>query len=480
VPKVELVPITSWSAREKSPASAHDTAAAPAPRGIGGWLILPAIGLVCGPVYRAFGIVLLQLVGQSLSKEGELQAAFTVVTILSSGMLVFQVFVAITFFRCLRFVPGLMIALYVALVLENFIGFFVLYSATREYPDPKDLLASVLAAAIWIPYFLLSRRVKATFVNGPERVVREVSEPVPPGPDWGLWKCLKMLLWNPTEHSEEENLRFSYLRAIEWANWPVWLSRVAVPVLLIWQPWYAVVGALFIGNLIWVLVVRYNVVSVTAAYVGVFFMMTRWVTWPASTIVLFVQGRSPECWVALAWPLLLWTPGLILPAHIGLIQALFMQALGYERPKFEFLTGGAPERRPIWSSRDGLDSDTARTLILGWEVLFFVGLFLSCLKLFGIIGWSWWVFLPIWVPIVLPVVIVVERLQPFRLASREKHVDQSAPGKEPTLWDQIYRLRWPIAIVIISLALVVVVAIRLGTRPGWQENVSPKPTMKRL
>lgn len=146
-------------------------------------------------------------------------------------------------------------------------------------------------------------------------------DPYPPGS--------RVSTWNPREHTHEENLRWSWLRAIEWGNWPVFISQPSVPLLLIWFPWYAVLAGLFVLNISWALLVRYNVVNVTAAYAGVIIVLAKWVTWPVATIYMVVQQRRPECWVALGWPLLMWTPGFYLPTQVGRIQTLFMRALGY-------------------------------------------------------------------------------------------------------------------------------------------------------
>ena len=57
--------------------------------------------------------------------------------------------------------------------------------------------------------------------------------------------------WNPGQHSDDDNLRWSWLRAVEWGRWPVFLSQPIGPVLLIWLPWQQVallvIGATLIG-----------------------------------------------------------------------------------------------------------------------------------------------------------------------------------------------------------------------------------------
>ena len=136
-------------------------------------------------------------------------------------------------------------------------------------------------------------------------------------------------LWNPTEHSDDENLKWCWLRSVEWGRWPIFISQPIAPALLILLPWYLVVIGVVLTNVIWAVFVRYNFSSVNMAFLGSSFALLKWITWPASAIFLFWQGRSPESWIAAFWPILIFILGIIPTTEIGRIQVKFMNELGY-------------------------------------------------------------------------------------------------------------------------------------------------------
>ncbi|MHB1284061.1 MAG: hypothetical protein ACYCZI_09360 [Metallibacterium scheffleri] len=138
------------------------------------------------------------------------------------------------------------------------------------------------------------------------------------------------MTWKPHEHTDQDNLQWAWLRAVEWGRWPLFLSQTVAPILLIWLSWQVVVVAAFSTNVVWALFVRYRFNCVAAADFGALFALAKWVTWPAATAEMFFAGRSPECWVALAWPVLIFPLGMFTPTRIGYIQTKFMRALGYE------------------------------------------------------------------------------------------------------------------------------------------------------
>jgi hypothetical protein len=138
------------------------------------------------------------------------------------------------------------------------------------------------------------------------------------------------MMWNSAEHSNEENLRWCLLRASEWGRWPVFLSQTIAPFLLIWLSWQFVIAAVVVLNILWALFVRYKFVSISLASFGVMIVYTKWIVWPVSTVIIFIQKTYPEFWISLAWPALIFVIGAFPTIRVERIQTKFMQDLGYQ------------------------------------------------------------------------------------------------------------------------------------------------------
>ncbi len=137
------------------------------------------------------------------------------------------------------------------------------------------------------------------------------------------------MAWNQG-YSDQENLQWSMLRAIEWGIWPAFLSQPVVPVLLIFFEWWEVIGVFIILTILWSFV-RYRYVNVAMARFGVFFVLLKWITVPVAVIYLLIQQNYISAVVALLWPIFL-APYLgifIGGTKIGKIQEMFMAQLGY-------------------------------------------------------------------------------------------------------------------------------------------------------
>ena len=145
------------------------TAPAVDPRlvGIRGWLVLPAIGFVLGPIV---GVVMLVVAlglysDVAAAGHGGLYARELLVEV---GLLAFLIYAATRFFGKKRNAPSTIIALLTAsLVSSGLLLVIELSEGPKVFAieSGKQLVRSVISAAIWIPYFRVSKRVKATFVN---------------------------------------------------------------------------------------------------------------------------------------------------------------------------------------------------------------------------------------------------------------------------------------------------------------------------
>lgn len=129
--------------------------------GIGGWLLLPAIGLVLGPLGTLFLLVgdLWALTGPS---EASPRWCFIAETCINFTFCLFELFVAVAFFRRSKWAPALVIALLLVGVVAGAVDSVLVRFAGLQ-PGAGSLLIDLITAAVWVPYFVFSRRVAATF-----------------------------------------------------------------------------------------------------------------------------------------------------------------------------------------------------------------------------------------------------------------------------------------------------------------------------
>ncbi len=128
---------------------------------IGGWLILVSIGLTVTTfanlveVVRCFALL--------RADDGSLSMSFLICAMLESGALAIGALVGLVLmFRRSSMFPKFAIGLIVVSLLLS-LGDLVFMG-----PDPdtnSDLVGSLARCAIWIPYFIRSKRVEKTFVN---------------------------------------------------------------------------------------------------------------------------------------------------------------------------------------------------------------------------------------------------------------------------------------------------------------------------
>ncbi|WP_435623660.1 DUF3857 domain-containing protein [Flagellimonas sp.] len=147
---------------------------------IGGWLILPAIGLVLSPFIMLFQLVNLGYfdagvwsVFESSGYEGStLMTVFLFMEfVFNLCFFMYVILLLILFFKKRSSFPNLVIGFYALNFLFpilDLVGYSFIFPEELQDSNMetyKEIARGLVSAAIWIPYFLISERVKNTFVN---------------------------------------------------------------------------------------------------------------------------------------------------------------------------------------------------------------------------------------------------------------------------------------------------------------------------
>jgi len=149
---------------------------------IGGWLILYAVGMVIYPLQTAY-VLTTQLLPAVFSDNwaaltspsnpgyGTLWAPLVIAELAGNSVfLIVSVVIAVLFFRRHHWVPRLVILFMAVNIL--FVGadyFIINYFLVRgdliNLDATVNFVRTAVAGAIWIPYFMFSRRVAQTFTR---------------------------------------------------------------------------------------------------------------------------------------------------------------------------------------------------------------------------------------------------------------------------------------------------------------------------
>jgi transglutaminase-like putative cysteine protease len=143
---------------------------------IGGWLILPAIGICISPfrlVYDLYSSEYFSYVNWQILSDANFAAynpalgsLILVELIVNFAILIYGIVLIVLFFQRRTSTPLFMMAFYIVTVLFVFTDSLVAESFGIDGFDDettKTIIRGTLAAAIWVPYFLVSERAKGTF-----------------------------------------------------------------------------------------------------------------------------------------------------------------------------------------------------------------------------------------------------------------------------------------------------------------------------
>jgi hypothetical protein len=142
------------------------------PVGIKGWLILPAIGTILSPIYLSISVFKMMPTLENIwaaksSISTGLLAFVAVETILNFAFIIGWLAAVLLLALKSRYYPKAYVVLMCGMAAFLLIDMIVSAGAYNHQPEQDDLMSlgrTVFVAAIWVPYMLLSKRVKNTFV----------------------------------------------------------------------------------------------------------------------------------------------------------------------------------------------------------------------------------------------------------------------------------------------------------------------------
>lgn len=150
------------------------------PSGIGGWLILPMLGLIITPIRLAIVLLTIHVpiftegTWGALTTPGnpayhQLWAPLLMYEVVGNVLFVAaSIILLVMLFTKHHLFPKWMIIFYISNLAFVGIDFFAgdlipVVAAATDMESVKELIRSVIGVAIWVPYFIKSRRVRNTF-----------------------------------------------------------------------------------------------------------------------------------------------------------------------------------------------------------------------------------------------------------------------------------------------------------------------------
>lgn len=141
----------------------------PPPKGIGGWLVLPAIGTVIAPFVLAFGAKdVFSVLPQMALFEDKLKAVISAEVIANAVLIAWALWTIYLLFKHKRQFPRAFCYLFIgalALSVFDLAAAAAMFGSTPSPNDIRDIGRTVVSCLVWVPYMLISKRVKNTFVQ---------------------------------------------------------------------------------------------------------------------------------------------------------------------------------------------------------------------------------------------------------------------------------------------------------------------------
>lgn len=144
---------------------------------IGGWLVLIAINLIISPIYIIYGLFVtntffdtktIEIIFNQSTSDSHLWSMLLILELVYNVFIVvFLVLLLVLFFKRRTILPRMIMAYYALSFIVNTIDYIlarqILNTGFENTDSGKSMGQSFIIAAIWIPYFIYSNRVKRTF-----------------------------------------------------------------------------------------------------------------------------------------------------------------------------------------------------------------------------------------------------------------------------------------------------------------------------
>ncbi len=143
----------------------------PTPRIIGGWLIIPILGLIITPIQLGYSIIDTGYFRDAIWHAYDhkpVSMAFNMILwlelIVNACIICYAVFCLVLMYNKRDILPKHIIRMYVgimvAVIVDGILTHLLLPDTTQDY---KDVFRSIFSVCIWVPYFMRSVRVQETF-----------------------------------------------------------------------------------------------------------------------------------------------------------------------------------------------------------------------------------------------------------------------------------------------------------------------------
>jgi len=136
------------------------------------------------------------------------------------------------------------------------------------------------------------------------------------------------MLWKIAEHTQEENQQWCWLRAVEWTDWPLFVSQPFVPPLLFFVAPQTILVSLVVVGWVWALI-RYRTVHADLASIGCTIVV--FLKWPSALLcggLFLAWGEYGLAALSAFWPGVAIGLGVLLPTGlVGVGEIKFMAQL---------------------------------------------------------------------------------------------------------------------------------------------------------